>query len=182
MYVLCIVVLVLALLPLAISLLGDRKVFADDWSRACILIPILMAIGAGAAVLGLLSDGEIGSTELWKGSIPGNHEIESLSDVPSYTLKADLEKSDRPVYLKVDSWGTNYINVQLELFDPGGKLMKYLPPETRIPCRRRVSCTPLIYKLQIVESGTYTIKIKSLSSWANDITVSFFQSDWVFGY
>jgi hypothetical protein len=175
----------LLVLPLVIFFFVEvsfNRIFArhpkKEWFKAFTLIPILIAIGISAAMLDLLDTGEIQSKVLWKGSIPGNKEVQSSADVPTYTLEADLEKSDRPVYFKVDSWGSHYVNVQLALFDPNGDLMVYLPPETRIPCVRRTGCTPIIRQIELVESGTYKIAIKSPTSFAHEIKVSFFQSDW----
>lgn len=175
--------LVLPVLIFAVVEISYNKIFAHhprkEWFKALTLIPILIILGLVAAVLYLLDSGEMESKVIWKNSIPGNLEIKSAEDIPSYTLEAYLEKSDQPVYLKVDSWGSHYVNVQLELFDPRGNLIVYLPPETRIPCHTRTGCSPLIYQLNLVESGTYNIAIKSLSSFAHEITVSFFQSDWL---
>jgi hypothetical protein len=182
MSILCMLI-VLPLLIFVVVEVSYNKIFAHhpkkEWYKAFTLIPLLLILGIGAAILSLLNTGETKSRVIWENSVPGNLEIESVEDVPSYTLEAYLEKSDQPVYLKVDSWGSHYVNVQLALFDPNGNLMINLPPETRIPCHTRTGCSPLIYQLQLVESGTYRIEIKSLSAFAHEITVSFFQSEWL---
>jgi len=175
--------LVLPILIFVVVEVSYNRIFADhpkkESYKAFTLIPILIILGIVAGHTYLLNAGEIESKVIWENSIPGNLEIKSVEDVPSYNLEAYLEKSDQPVYLKVDSWGSHYVNVELALSDPNGNLMVYLPPETRIPCHTRTGCSPLIYQLHLVESGTYKIEIKSSSSFAHEITVSFFQSEWL---
>jgi hypothetical protein len=177
--------IVLPLLIFAVVEVSYNKIFAGHPKRnsykAYTLIPMLLILGVLAARLFLLNTGEMDSEVLWEQSIPGNLEIKSVEEVPSHTLEANLEKSDQPVYLKVDTWGSHYVNVEFALYDPSGDLMLYLPPETRIACHTRTGCSPLIYRLDLVESGTYRVEIKSLSSFAHEITVSFFQSEWLDG-
>jgi hypothetical protein len=175
---------ILALIVVLTIEFSFRKIFVGHpklkWIISLTQIVLTFAITIFSIVTTMLGTGEIRAEIIWEDSIPGNRNLSSTEEAPAYLLETELEKTSRPVYLKLETSGKYNASLELSMYDPRGNLMFYLPPDTQIFCSPgSMPCSPKVYKLPIIDGGTYKIEIKSLTPWAKGIDITLFQSEWL---